>query len=307
MADETTTRAQGLSPIDFSAPVTSDASASAGGAAGATNAGGAACSRCATTLTGYYYESAGAVYCPKCKHAAESAAGAQGGGRGGMGRAALFGFGAAIVGAIGYWAFIKITDFDWALVSIAVGMLVATAIRKGNGNRGGRRFQFLAVALTYFAIGGAYAPFALEGVIDGMKKGEAQHAPAAASPAGAARPEAATPAAAAEEVGDVAAAKVVGASGESGKARPAAGATKEKPSATKAVLFLLVGAVLLVIATPVVIIAGGFPGSIINILIVGFALRRAWQMTDAGVGVAVPTFSGPYNVKSRPAVAAHGG
>jgi hypothetical protein len=305
MADETTTRAPGLSPIDFSAPVTNDASASAGGA-GAPNAGGAACSRCSTALTGYYYESAGAVYCPKCKHAAENAAGAQSGGSGGMGRAALFGFGAAIVGAIGYWAFIKITDFDWALVSIAVGMLVATAIRKGNGNRGGRRFQFLAVALTYFAIGGAYAPFAIEGVIDGMKKGEDQHASAAASPAGA-RPEAATPVAAAEEVGDVAAATVAGASGESSKAQPAAGAKQEKPSLTKAVLFLLIGAVLLVIATPVVIIAGGFPGSIINVLIVGFALRRAWQMTEAGVGVTVPTFSGPYNVKSRPAVAATGG
>jgi hypothetical protein len=296
MADETTTRAPS-NPIDFSAPATS---------APAAAASTAICTRCATTIGGYYYESAGAVYCPKCKHAAENAAGAQSGGSGGMGRAALFGFGAAIVGAIGYWAFIKITDFDWALVSIAVGMLVATAIRKGNGNRGGRRFQFLAVALTYFAIGGAYAPFAIEGVIDGMKKGEAQHAPAAASPAGA-RPEAATPAAAAEEVGDVAAATVAGASGESGKARPAAGATKEQPSVTKAVLFLLIGAVLLVIATPVVIIAGGFPGSIINVLIVGFALRRAWQMTDAGVGVTAPTFSGPYNVKSRPAVAATGG
>src|SRR4051812_23022933 len=149
MADETTQAPQ--APIRFDAPAPAAAS---GGDSPAARAVPLACAKCESAIGAYYYESAGAVYCARCKGEIEKSATSVGG----FGRGALFGLGAAVLGAFGYWAFMKITGIDWALVSIAVAAFVATAIRKGNGGRGSRRFQFLAVALTYLAIGGAYAP-----------------------------------------------------------------------------------------------------------------------------------------------------
>lgn len=302
MADETTTRAPSH-PIDFSAPVTSAPPSGVRAAAPS-----ATCAKCAAPITGYYYENAGAVYCPQCKRLAEEASGAAASG-GGLGRATLFGLGAAIVGAFGYWAFVKITDFEWALVSIAVGILVATAIRKANGNRGGRRFQILAVVLTYLAIGGAYVPFELEGA----SEGRARHAASTPSDrAGSTGSADAAPVATVER--DAASAASAASEAASGDARasvaPRADAASSshgksvepKQMSVAAAIPLFLGAVVvLALVGPVLIIFGGMPGSIINVLIIGFALRRAWQMTAAGVGVVRPTFTGPYNVRSRPA------
>ena len=45
-------------------------------------------------------------------------------------------------------------------------------------------------------------------------------------------------------------------------------------------LLTVAGAFLfLVVALPVLVIQGGFPGSLISILIYGFALLQAWRMT----------------------------
>lgn len=296
MADETTTRAPS-NPIDFSAPVTSAPAASAPASGGGT----AACSKCAAPISGYYYETAGAVYCPKCKRVAEQASDAADGRGGGMARAALFGLGAALVGAAGYWAFIKITDFDWALVSIAVGMLVATAIRKGNGGRGGRRYQLLAVLLTYFAIGGAYAPFVIEGALEGSAKQEATSTAAHGKTSASSRTVTTEPAAekAASEVANEAESLVAPLADSAATHGTAAKSTK--PSAGRAFGLFLVAIIAIALAGPIAIIAGGLPGSLINLAIVGFALRRAWQMTASGETASGPSFSGPYNVKSRPA------
>lgn len=296
MADETTTRAPS-NPIDFSAPATSAPAASAPASGGGT----AACSKCAAPISGYYYEAAGAVYCPKCKRVAEQASEAADRTGGGMARAALFGLGAAIVGAAGYWAFIRITDFDWALVSIAVGMLVATAIKKGNGGRGGRRYQILAVLLTYFAIGGAYAPFMIEGALEGSAKHEASTTVAGAKTSASSRTVTTEPAAeqAASKVANEAE-SLVAPRADSAATRGTA-AKNAQPPASKALVLFLVAIIAIVLAGPIAIIAGGMPGSLINLAIVGFALRRAWQMTASGATDSGPSFSGPYNVKSRPA------
>jgi hypothetical protein len=50
-------------------------------------------------------------------------------------RAALFGFGAAIAGATLYYAVVVITDFEIGLVAIAIGYMVAYAIRRATGGR----------------------------------------------------------------------------------------------------------------------------------------------------------------------------
>ena len=65
---------------------------------------------------------------------------------------------AAIPGAILYYAVIAITNFEIGIVAIAIGYMVGWAVRKGAGGRGGRRFQVLALVLTYWAVGLAYTP-----------------------------------------------------------------------------------------------------------------------------------------------------
>jgi hypothetical protein len=77
-------------------------------------------------------------------------------------RACLFGVGAAIAGAILYYAVIAITNFEIGIVAIAIGYMVGYAIRKGAGGRGGRRFQVVAVVLTYWSVGLAYVPLAMK-------------------------------------------------------------------------------------------------------------------------------------------------
>jgi len=65
----------------------------------ATTATAVTCSQCASSIGAYYYESAGAVFCARCKRTIEEKAGAFTTG-GGLGRGALYGFGAAVAGAV---------------------------------------------------------------------------------------------------------------------------------------------------------------------------------------------------------------
>ena len=58
---------------------------------------------------------------------------------------------------------IAITDFEIGIVAIAIGYMVGYAIRLATAGRGGRRFQVLAVVLTYWAVGLAYVPFVFQG------------------------------------------------------------------------------------------------------------------------------------------------
>jgi hypothetical protein len=72
-------------------------------------------------------------------------------------KASIFGVVAAILGAVLYYAVIAITNFEIGLLAIAIGYMVGFAVRKGAGG-GGRRFQVIAVLLTYWAVGLAYVP-----------------------------------------------------------------------------------------------------------------------------------------------------
>lgn len=287
-------------PLRFDGPATE-------GAAGADASGAMSCSKCGTAIGAYYYEAGGAVYCARCKRVAEESAGR---GTGGLGRAAMFGLGAAVLGAFGYWAFIKITNHDWAVVSVAVAVIVAKAVHKGNGGRAGRRFQLLAVALTYFAIGGAYAPFLIKGIVDASK----EQGPAAAAHVDSAATAALESAAAPDAAGAEPAAAVPATDDSTSPASTARAATApdEKPvSPGKAILFLIGGILAIALAGPVLsVVSGGFPGALINVAIIGFALRRAWVMTGAGdVATGGHVFTGPYKVAERtpsPFAGAHG-
>lgn len=73
-------------------------------------------------------------------------------------RALLFGVGAAVLGMILYAAFAITTGIIIGYASLAVGWLVGTAMRKGSGGVGGRRYQIAAALLTYAAVSTSAVP-----------------------------------------------------------------------------------------------------------------------------------------------------
>jgi hypothetical protein len=75
--------------------------------------------------------------------------------------AALYGAGAAGLGALIWFAITKLTGYQLGLVAVVVGLLVGKAVRKGSRGVGGRRFQILAVVLSYLSIGLANLPLAI--------------------------------------------------------------------------------------------------------------------------------------------------
>ena len=80
------------------------------------------------------------------------------------------GLGAGIVGAIIYYSVIAIAHVEIGIVAILIGYMVGAAVRKGARGGGGRRYQILAVALTYFSVGLAYSPLAFKGFAEGRAK-----------------------------------------------------------------------------------------------------------------------------------------
>jgi len=125
--------------------------------------GAASCHKCGAVLRGSYHMINERMSCGPCRFAAEEQL-SGGTGMAGLGRAIVFGAGAAIVGAAVYYAFVKITGFEWALITAFVGLGVGMAVRIGSRGHGGRKFQVVALVLTWLAMGGAYLPFMLAGV-----------------------------------------------------------------------------------------------------------------------------------------------
>ena len=125
--------------------------------------GAATCSICKQAVRDSYYHINSLVACATCKERIETS----GAGRlsmKGFGTSSLFGLGAAIGGAAIWYAVRELTHAEWGLIGIVVGYLVGVAVRKGSRGWGGWPYQTLAVALTYFAIAGAYVPLLLEAI-----------------------------------------------------------------------------------------------------------------------------------------------
>ena len=73
-------------------------------------------------------------------------------------RGLLLGAGAALLGLILYATFTIVTGWYIGYVALGVGWLVGTAIKKGSGGIGGKRYQVAAVLLTYASISLASIP-----------------------------------------------------------------------------------------------------------------------------------------------------
>jgi len=205
---------------------------------GGATAAALSCGFCARPIGVEYYDVSGRTTCGTC-HATIGTLMQTPQGAGPFALAALLGLGAAIAGAIIYYAVVAITHFEIGLVAILIGYMVGWAVRKGAGGRGGRRFQVLAVALTYTAVGLAYTPIAVTAALKHRKPSTA--ATQAAAPAAQSATDPAAP-----RGGPITA------------------------------LAVLAGFVL---ALPMLVVIGSLPSGLISGAIIFFGMSQAWRMT----------------------------
>lgn len=261
--------------------------------AGAAPGGAMMCANCGKPIEGTYYYVGGKPICASCKATLESqvmAHFAKGRSTTGLVRAVLFGLGAAIAGAILYYAVIALTGLEIGLVAIVIGYMVGYSVRKGSFGVGGRRFQVLAVVLTYFAVGLAYTPLAFKQFMAGGKASALTSRARSGQ-----RPKVLLDSSGAASViaPDSAAASGPDSSGDSlGAASSAKPAPVKAISVVKIVGFLA----LFVFALPVVIVFASMPGGIISAAIIAFGMMQAWRMT-AGSTLAI---KGPFKVGTPP-------
>jgi len=248
---------------------------------------GLACALCGAPLRTQYFHVAEQPTCATCKDGVERAnrtATAKSRRAGILARAFGFGLAAAVAGAILYYAVIAITGWEIGLVAIVIGFMVGYAVRKGSGEAGGRRYQWLAVVLTYFAVGLAYAPLAFKSFAEG---GGARDA-AVADSEGVASTAATDAAPAADSVGSLAAREQPNLATTAG--------TQTDAASTPGMMAALGITFLFIFALPVMYIAGSMPSGLISAIIILVGMQQAWKMTAR---VEVP-ISGPYKVGAGP-------
>jgi hypothetical protein len=239
MADEATGH-QGAPPegdeLQFERVVTDASSAGASGS-------GVVCAGCHTSIPTEYYDVNGHAFCGRCRQAIESAAATP---RGIAPLVAAGGFGlvAGIAGAIVYYAVMAIAHLEIGIIAILIGYMVGYAVRRGARGRGGRRFQVLAVALTYASIALAYAPMAVNEIATGSRAKQNAAATTTNAPA---------------------------------EGRGAVAAPQRAPSGVVA-LAVLAGFIALL---PILVIVGSFPSGLISAMIIFFGMLQAWRMTAA--------------------------
>ena len=284
MADSTT--GSGTDDLQFDRAVEPDASA-----------GKLICAKCNMPVRLYYYHVNGETTCSTCKQTVDVSATGAGKAKSGasMMKALLFGLGGALGGAVIYYAVAKFLNVEIGLIAILIGFMVGSSIRKATGGYGSRRFQVLAAGLTYLAIALAYTPFALEGVMAGIseastdsldvgglvpldaKAGDTSAVTAEAFVAGAGADPAASDSVATSSAIDTAL------------------IAPEQFSATQIAAGVglgLVGALLMILVLPLVVIFSEMPSGLINMLIIAFGMHQAWSMTRA----EQVTITGPYRI-----------
>ena len=108
------------------------------------------CRSCNKPVAGRYYRINGILACERCKEQLEAKIPKDS--HAAFVRGLLFGAGGAILGLILYSAFGIITGLEIGYISLAVGYIVGKAMRMGSRGIGGRRYQIMAVILTYAAV-----------------------------------------------------------------------------------------------------------------------------------------------------------
>jgi len=225
------------------------------------------CAACNAPVRTWYYYIEGAPHCAGCKQKAERSSGPV---RdwGLTLRATLFGLGAAIAGAIVYYGVIAITNFEIGIVALLIGWMVGRAMRAGASGRGGRRLQFTAAGLTYFAVALAYLPLVMKGASDSAK-----------------------------EALETAALVADSAQETSGAPNAVPESETEAPPFTAAnanvnPLFAFAALIAFTFGLPVMVIFATMPSGLISALIIAIGMQQAWKMT----GATSLSIAGPFKV-----------
>jgi hypothetical protein len=246
--------------LQFDLVVTTSPSATA--PSSATSQPSVVCESCHALVDTEYYHVNGGIFCGSCRTAIEAAADTPRG-LAPFFMAGLFGLGAGIAGAAIYYAVIAIANLEIGIVAILIGYMVGYAVRKGARGRGGRRFQVLAVVLTYLSVAFAYTPLVIKGAMADGKAGKAS--PATSDTASAGR-------------------------------RADNGSAPTAPSGGRILLsFALLFAFIAVL--PVLVVAGSLPMGLISAFIIFIGMKQAWRMT----GTPRLDILGPYRVGADPA------
>jgi hypothetical protein len=174
-----------------------------------------------------------------------------------------------------------LTGYEIGLISILVGFLVGGGVRRGADYRGGRAYQFLAVFLTYFAIGASYLPHAIPFILsaidqpaeEGLAENDAKGNQPEAKNAKVAKPKAAKGARAPKA------------------AKPGDGNNAQAFSAGQFALALVVVGALGFAFTLALPVLFNYQ-SPFGIVIVGFALWEAWKLNRK----VIVAFNGPFEV-----------
>ncbi|HEX7939591.1 MAG TPA: hypothetical protein VF483_11440 [Gemmatimonadaceae bacterium] len=232
---------------------------------GAHTPAGMTCAYCGSAIAASYYDVNGKHACLSCKMRAERAS-QPAEGWVPFAKAFLFGGAACLLGAAIYYGVAALLNLEIGLVAILIGYLVGAGVRKGTQGVGGRRYQVLALVLTYFSIGLAYAPFALKDALNSKS----------------------TPPAVATDSPKADSADV----DPSAAITPPPKSPKSAGALAGALALVFGGGILMVFALPILSIVGDLPGGLISAAIIGFGMRQAWRMTAA----RIVTITGPYRV-----------
>lgn len=263
---------------------------------------GISCSDCKNVSRTSYYVLNDRPLCARCKPKYSERID-RATGPGAMSRTVVQGTLAAVGGAVLTAIGISVFGMMRVLCSVGVGFLIGSAIKKANGGWPGRKYQVLAVALTYFALGfGAILPtlWSLRtarrdyqhAVADSVASARARAAADSAAAADSTRPEAGPTddlAATADSMEAERFKKPVHKSASRESADKLAGAS---------IFGVLRGIIVMMIMLPILAnLQYGIYAAGLGILAMGFGMKKAWDLTEGGIELQL---SGPFKVGEGP-------
>jgi hypothetical protein len=178
-------------------------------------------------------------------------------------RAILYGIGAAILGMILYATFAIVTGIVIGYAALAVGWIVGKAMITGSKGVGGKRYQIVAVLLTYAAVSTAAIPIWIHYAGQHKQTQQSTHN------------------------------QTSGAEPNSNSDELQGTPPSSRPSRIAAMGTLLA----LGLASPFLELSGDFVGGMIGLVILFVGMRFAWRFTAA----RAPDISGPFDNAPQPA------
>lgn len=150
-----------------------------------------ACKRCGQRVSEAYYRIDNDMVCEQCAEKAKLELPKDS--HAAFTRALLFGAGGAVAGLAVYAGFAIATGIVIGYAALAVGYIIAKAMKLGSAGMGGRRYQIAAVFLTYAAVSMAAIPIDIHYAINHRDSAQAVTQPsqmaagtdASAAPSGA--------------------------------------------------------------------------------------------------------------------------